>query len=135
MIQVDVSCPYCKQSLMDAEHPIDDHPSVCVDIDVGGEKQWLRMSSLYGSYSIEMQGEVPEGKVCGFNCPHCGADLTVTRTCEDCHAPMVGMNFIQGGVVEVCSRRGCKKHLIEFEDIEIGLRAFYDAYPLFFRAR
>jgi hypothetical protein len=135
VIKVEVSCPHCKRSLMDAQHPIDGHPSIGLSIDVDGRRQWLRLSSLYGSYSIECESEIPPGKVCTFICPQCEADLTVTRQCADCQAPMVGMSFVQGGVVEICSRRGCKKHLVEFEDIETGLRAFYDAYPLFFRGR
>ena len=135
MVQVKVTCPHCKQSLMDAEHPIDGHPSIRVDLEFDGRRQWLRLSSLYGSYNIESEAEIPEGTVCGFFCSKCGADLTVTRDCEDCQAPMVGMSFVQGGTVEICSRRGCKKHLVEFEDIEMGLRAFYDAYPLFFRGQ
>ena len=135
MIPINVGCPNCGQSLMDPGHQIDGQPSIGVDIMVGGERSRLRLSSLYGSYSIECNADIPQGKVVVFVCPQCGKDMTATRNCEDCKAPMVGMSFLQGGVVEICSRRGCKKHLVEFEDVEVGLRAFYEAYPLFFRGQ
>ena len=135
MIQVNVSCPNCGQSLMDSGHPVDGQPSIAVDILVDGERSRLRLSSLYGSYNIECEASVPEGKVVVFVCPKCGKDMTIARNCDDCKAPMVGMSFVKGGMVEICSRRGCKKHFVEFEDVEVGLRAFYDSYPLFFRGQ
>jgi hypothetical protein len=135
MIQINVGCQNCGQSLMDAKHPVDGQPSIGVGIILEGERHELWLSSLYGSYNIESMAPVPEGKVVVFLCPHCGKDMTVTRNCEDCKAPMIGMSFLKGGVVEICSRKGCKKHLIEFEDPEVGLRAFYDSYPLFFRGQ
>ena len=93
MIEVNVKCPHCGESLMDEEIKIDDHPSVKVNIQWRGERGRLRLSSLYGSYTIECQLST----------------------------------------VEICSRRGCKKHLIEFENLESELRAFYNKYSLFFK--
>jgi predicted RNA-binding Zn-ribbon protein involved in translation (DUF1610 family) len=134
MIQVNVKCPHCGKSLMDDEIKIDGHPSVKVNIQWGGERGRLRLSSLYGSYEIDAQVAVPEGEIARFFCPHCNTELSSSRTCEKCSAPMVSMKFIQGGKVEICSRRGCKKHLIEFEDLESELRAFYNKYSLFFKS-
>ena len=57
----------------------------------------------------------------------------MTRLCEICKAPMVSFGFKEGGIIQICSRRGCKKHLIEFEDPEVELRAFYEKYSVFFK--
>ena len=135
MIQVNVKCPHCGQSLMDEEVKIDDHPSVRLNIQRGGERGRLRLSSLYGSYKVDSELPVAEGEVAKFFCPHCNAELTATRICEQCQAPMVVMKFVEGGSVEICSRRGCKKHLIEFENVESELRAFYNRYSLFFKSK
>jgi hypothetical protein len=35
--------------------------------------------------------------------------------CADCGAPMVPMIVRGGGVVQLCSRRGCKGHILDFE--------------------
>jgi methionyl-tRNA synthetase len=135
MIQVNVKCPHCGKSLMDDQIKIDDHPSVKLNIQWGGERGRLRLSSLYGSYNIDSQLPVPEGEVAKFFCPQCNAELTSSRTCEQCNAAMVSMKFVEGGAVEICSRRGCRKHLIEFEDLQSELRAFYEKYSLFFRGQ
>jgi methionyl-tRNA synthetase len=134
MIQVNVKCPHCGKSFMDDEVKIDGQPSVRLNVQWGGERGRIRLSSLYGSYKIEMQLSMPEGEIAKFFCPHCNAELTAPRICERCDAPMVSMKFIEGGTVEICSRKGCKKHLIEFEDLETELRAFYEKYSLFFKS-
>ena len=119
---------------MDEEIKIDDHPSVKLNIQRGEERGTLRLSSLYGSYHIDSELSVPQGEVVKFFCPHCKAELSGSRNCEKCNAPMIPMKFAQGGTVQICSRRGCKKHLIEFEDLESELRAFYEKYSLFFKS-
>jgi predicted RNA-binding Zn-ribbon protein involved in translation (DUF1610 family) len=134
MIQVNVICPHCGKSLMDEEIKIDDHPSVRVNIQWGGERGRLRLSSLYGSYNVDSQLQVPEDEVAKFFCPHCNGELIGSRVCEKCNAPMVSMRFTEGGTVQICSRRGCKKHLIEFEKLESELKAFYDKYSLYFKS-
>jgi len=133
VIQVKVKCPHCGKSLMEEKTKIDEHPSVRVIIEHKKKKGELLLSSLYGSYNIQSQLDVPKGEVVDFFCPHCNTNLKTGRVCGDCQAPMVGMNFFQGGRVLICSRKGCKKHLIEFEDLDKELLAFYNAYPLFFR--
>jgi methionyl-tRNA synthetase len=134
MIQVNVKCPHCGKSLMDADVKIDDHPSVTVLIGYENKRGFLHLSSLYGSYNIESEVFVPQEKIAQFFCPHCEAELKSTRLCELCQAPMIPMRFTEGGTVQICSRRGCKRHLIEFEELETEIRAFYDKYSLFFRS-
>ena len=134
MIQVNVKCPHCGKSLMDEEVKIDDHPSVKLNIQWSGKRARLCLSSLYGSYKVDSELPVPEGEVVKFFCPHCNVNLAGSRSCEKCNAPMVPLRFTEGGTVQICSRRGCKKHLIEFEELETALRAFYDKYSPFFKS-
>jgi len=131
MVEVRIRCPKCGESLMDEEAPIDGHPSIHVIGEAGGKKGDIRLSSLYGSYNAQTDLDVPEGEETAFFCPLCGERLASTRTCELCHAPMVPFGFAEGGVVQICSRRGCKRHLIEFNDIRAELRSFVEGYSQF----
>ncbi|MGB2697437.1 MAG: class I tRNA ligase family protein [Candidatus Zixiibacteriota bacterium] len=135
MIQVNVKCPKCGKSLMDEKHKINEHPSVKVMIEHKNKRGWVRLSSLYGSYNLESELLIPEGESVRFFCPFCESDLAGTRKCEKCDAAMIPLKFSDGGFVEICSRKGCKKHLIEFENLENELKAFYNAYPLFFKPK
>jgi hypothetical protein len=53
--------------------------------------------------------------------------------CEKCNAKMALMNIEDGGNIQICSRKGCKKHLLEFEDLQTELKAFYNVYSTFFK--
>jgi hypothetical protein len=44
----------------------------------------------------------------------------------------VPFGFAEGGTVQICSRRGCKRHLVEFSDIRAELRSFLDSYSALF---
>jgi NADH-quinone oxidoreductase subunit E len=110
---VEVSCGRCNHSLMDAERRIDDQPSIRVTISFGDQHGSLRQSSLYGSYNIESEHEVPANSVADFFCPHCHAHLTGASACADCGAPMVPMIVRGGGVVQICARRGCRGHMLD----------------------
>ncbi|PIP13787.1 MAG: hypothetical protein COT45_04095 [bacterium (Candidatus Stahlbacteria) CG08_land_8_20_14_0_20_40_26] len=133
MIQLNIKCPHCGKSLMDEEHTIDDHPSVNVIIEFKKKRGWLRLSSLYGSYNTESEFPIPKEEIVRFFCPYCNSNLRVSRDCERCGAPMVAMKIVGGAIVEICSRYGCKKHLIAFENLERELSAFYDAFSYSFR--
>jgi len=41
---------------------------------------------------------------------------------------MAAFKLRDGGKIQICSRRGCKKHLLEFQDPESELEAFYKSY-------
>ncbi len=131
MIEVRIKCPLCGKSLMDDSREIDGNASICVVGEAGGQKGKIWLSSLYGSYNVESQREISEGNVTTFFCPECHEELKSTRTCELCEAPMVPFGFAEGGTVQICSRRGCKRHLVEFSDIRAELRSFVDNYFTF----
>jgi NADH-quinone oxidoreductase subunit E len=110
---IEVNCPRCNHSLMDPSHLIDGHPSIRVTVSHGHEHGWLRLSSLYGSYNVEAEHEAPKDAVVNFFCPHCHAELRGATACRECGAPMVPMIVRGGGVVQICSRRGCKGHMLD----------------------
>ncbi len=110
---ISVSCPHCNRSFMDETFAIDGYPSVKVNISYNHEEGWLRLSCLYGSHNISMELDIPGNTVVKFNCPHCGVEIPCTSDCSMCRAPMVPMLVHGGGVVKICSRRGCKNHMLD----------------------
>ena len=110
---IEVNCPRCNHSLMDPHHLIDGHPAIRVTVSHGHTHGWLRLSSLYGSYKVEAEHEAPKDAVVNFFCPHCHAELRGAAACPECGAPMVPMIVRDGGVVQICSRRGCKGHMLD----------------------
>jgi len=110
---------------MDDEHQIKDHLSVALWGKVSGAEGIIRLSAYYGDYQVETSLVIPSGMVVEFQCPFCRHTLASSRPCDACNSPMVALEFPNGGRVQFCSKRGCTKHLIEFEDPEAELRAFY----------
>jgi NADH:ubiquinone oxidoreductase subunit E len=112
---IQVNCPRCNHSLADTEYLIDDHPSVRLTVSFGRMHGWIRMSSLYGSYTIESKYEIPLDTIMNFFCPHCHAELTGASNCSICSAPMIPMIVRGGGMVQICARRGCKGHMLDLD--------------------
>lgn len=110
---VEVSCSRCNHSLMDSSQPVDGYPSIHVTMSFGREHGWLRLSCLYGSYTTEWEHEVPMDVLVNLFCPHCHAELVGASKCPECSAPMVPMIVRGGGIVQICSRRGCKGHMLD----------------------
>jgi NADH-quinone oxidoreductase subunit E len=110
---IDVSCPHCNRSMMDESVAIDGYPSIKVNISSDHEHGWLRLSCLYGSYNISTELDVPMDTVVKFHCPHCHVELPSTSNCAMCKAPMVPLLVRGGGIVKICSRRGCKNHILD----------------------
>lgn len=110
---VEVACARCNHSLMDAEHPVDAHPSIRVTGAWDGVHGHIWLSSLYGSYQVDSEREIPLDTVADFFCPHCHAHLTGSSDCPECQTPMVPMIVRGGGIVQICSRRGCKGHILD----------------------
>ncbi len=114
---VKVSCPRCNHGLMDFSHKIDGHPSVRMTMAFGGHHGWLRLSSLYGSYTLESEYDIPLDTVLNLFCPHCHAELIGANICSLCGAPMVPMLVAGGGMVQICARRGCKEHRLDVNGV------------------
>jgi NADH:ubiquinone oxidoreductase subunit E len=110
---VEVGCARCNHSLTDTRHLVDNHPSIRVTVSFANKHGWLRLSSLYGSYSVESEYEIPFETVVNMFCPHCHAELIGGAMCGECGAPMVPMIVRGGGVVQICARRGCRGHILD----------------------
>jgi NADH-quinone oxidoreductase subunit E len=108
-----VGCSRCNHSLMDPDHPIDGSPSIRVTASSEREHGWLRLSALYGSFTVESEYGIRTDAVVDFFCPHCHAELKSASACPLCRAPMVSMIVRAGGIVQICSRRGCKGHMLD----------------------
>jgi NADH-quinone oxidoreductase subunit E len=110
---IQVSCPRCNHSLMKPEHLIDNQPSIHITTSFKRQHGWLRLSSLYGSYNFESEFEIPIDAEVNFFCPHCHEDLVGSSECPECGAKMILMIVRGGGTVQICTRRGCKGHLLD----------------------
>lgn len=112
---VEVSCSRCNHSLMDRWHLVDGVSSIRVTVSFGENHGWLRLSSLYGSYSVESEYPVPMDELVHFFCPHCHTELNSVVPCADCGAPLVQMIVRGGGIIQICTRRGCKCHRLDLD--------------------
>jgi NADH-quinone oxidoreductase subunit E len=110
---IKLRCPHCNHSLMDPDYLIDDHPAVRLTISFGRHHGWLRLSSLYGSYNVKSEYKIPLETIVNFFCPHCHTELISASSCPLCNAPIVPMVIYGGGMVQICSRRGCKNHMMD----------------------
>jgi NADH:ubiquinone oxidoreductase subunit E len=115
---VEVKCPYCNHSMMDSKILIDNYPTIWVTISFERQHGWLRMSSLYGSPNVKSDCTIPDDIVVNFFCPHCHSELHSDNLCSACGAPMVSFILRSGGRVQVCTRNGCKNHMLELEDTD-----------------
>ena len=112
LFPLEVSCSRCNHSLMDRTHYIDGYPSIRVTVSFEGKHGWVRLSCLYGSYSVDHEYKIPMDTVVNFFCPNCHGELIGGANCPECHAPMVSMIVRGGGMIQICARRGCKGHML-----------------------
>ncbi len=110
---LEVSCAHCNHSLMDARHVIDGHPPIRVTVSFGNHHGWMMLSSLYGSYRVSTEREIPPDTILNMFCTHCHAELIGGAKCGECDARMVPMVVRGGGIVQICSRSGCKGHMLD----------------------
>lgn len=106
-------CPRCNRSLMTSDHKLDGHPMIHVAISFGRKHGWLRMSSMWGDQRIQSAHEIPADTLVNFFCPRCHAEFRSPRLCPTCDAPRIPLLNKKGGVITLCSRRGCKEHMLE----------------------
>jgi methionyl-tRNA synthetase len=128
LISLKVKCSNCKKSLMDYTQYLNGKPSIKVHIGIGKNNGVINLCSTYGCYEKVSNIELKEGEIARLSCPHCKKELTGASVCDVCNAPIVDFNLEKGGKVHVCSRIGCKKHFVSFEDIYDTLSNFYANY-------
>ncbi len=124
--KLDVKCPLCGKELKDESKLLDGIAAIKLFARVGEKSGFVWLSALYGSYAYESTLDIPDGTITTFICPHCMKELTTNETCNLCQAPMVDLHLFAGGKVSICSRAGCKKHSVEFEDLATAINHFYN---------
>ena len=127
-LSLQLKCPNCNASLMDADHPIDNEPGIRLLVECEGNRGTIRLSSIYGSYNYSSDIELPKDSLARFFCPSCTLEITSDNTCVSCDAPIVPFYLDMGGKVSICSRSGCKNHFVEFEDLSNALKKLYQDY-------
>ena len=110
---LELACSHCHHTLMDPDNPVDGYPSIRVTLSFGQTQGWLRLSSLYGSYTVKSEYPVPSGSVVNFFCPHCQAGLADSSCCPECAGPMALMLVRGRGTAQICTRRGCAGHMLD----------------------
>lgn len=112
---VELSCARCNHSLMDPVHKIDNYPAIRITISFENKHGWFLLSCLYGSYKVASEHEIQPGTILNIFCPHCHAELIGGAKCGECGAPMVPMIIRKGGVAQICTRSGCRGHILDLE--------------------
>lgn len=110
ILRMSVSCPRCNRSLMTDKHEMDGQPMIHVTVSFARKHGWMRLSSLWGDYRIESEHEIPKDTILDFFCPRCHAEFRTTSLCPRCDAPTIPLLVRGGGIMKICSRRGCKEH-------------------------
>ena len=128
LISLKVKCPHCGKSLMDHTLFLNAKPSIKVRIDQLGKQGILNLCSSYGCFDKQSSMELAKGEIAVLSCMHCKKDLKGLHLCNLCGAPIVDFNLDKGGTVHFCSRIGCEKHYVSFEDIYTTLTSFYHEY-------
>ena len=116
---VELNCPRCNHSLMDSSVPIDNQPSIRVTVSFENQHGRFYLSRLYGSFNIRSDVDIPLDTVMHFFCPHCHAELAGASNCTTCGAPMVPMVVRNGGMIQVCARRGCREHRLDLNGVNV----------------
>lgn len=128
--QLTLKCPKCSKELRDEDKLIDGVPAMKLLVRSGNEEGSVWLSALYGSFSKESTLTPRDGEISCFSCPHCGEELTSGENCNICQAPLVDFHLFEGGKVSICSRAGCTKHSIEFEDLSTAINHFMNEFEL-----
>jgi len=113
---------------MDYTHFLNAKPSIKLQIEVKGQKGNINLCATYGCYEKSGTIELIDKEIARLTCPYCKKDLPESAKCTECGAPIVDFDMEKGGKVHVCSRIGCKKHYVSFEDIHDTLTQFYNEF-------
>lgn len=129
-VSLNVKCPNCSSSLMDHDNLLMEYPSIKLNIVTHSDRGTIRLCSIYGCYTHQSDIKIADGEIASFFCPNCNKELKSNDFCDspNCNAPMITLTLQLGGKVFICSRKGCEKHFVAFEDLATEVRKFYDEY-------
>jgi len=127
-VSVAVKCPHCRASLMDENYLLNDKPAIKLEVTYKDQTGNLYLCSRYGCYDHQSGIDVPHGEIIEAFCPHCKKSLNTDVKCESCGAPMITFGIKSGGRVSLCSRHGCNKHYVSFQDLDTAIRKFHEEF-------
>ncbi len=127
-VSVAVKCPHCRTSLMDESYMLNEKPSIKLNMKYKDEEGVLYLCSRFGCYDHKAEIQVPTNEIAEVSCPHCNKNLSTNVSCEACGAPMITFGIKSGGRVSVCSRHGCNKHYVSFQDLDTAIRKFHEHF-------
>jgi len=114
LLRLETACPNCHAHLTEGQR-------VHLDGYVKDTHQdgAVYLSAVFGDSAVESDLAVPDGTTVEFRCPVCDGSLMLEMPCRLCGAPMASLALLPGGVLEFCSRRGCKGHALGgFGDVD-----------------
>jgi NADH-quinone oxidoreductase subunit E len=114
---LEVRCPRCNHTLMDASEPLAGHASVSLTIVAGSTTGKLRLSAMYGCYGFKGPDGLADGVVVRMYCPHCAGELRGVSACPECDAPFVPLLVEGGAILQTCSRLGCPGHMLDLSGV------------------
>ncbi len=123
-----VKCPHCRASLMNENILLNAKPAIELDVEYNGVRGKLDFCSNYGCFDYESDIKIDYGAIANFYCPHCKHTLATDVKCEACGAPMITFSIKSGGRVSLCSRHGCTKHYVAFQNINDAIRKFHEEF-------
>jgi ssDNA-binding Zn-finger/Zn-ribbon topoisomerase 1 len=127
-VSLTLKCPHCDKSLMEAEVQFNNLPSIKINIETEHDRGVLWLSSIYGSNEKKLSIDIDDSEIVDMFCPACNKELAIAEICQECSAPLVSFVIKAGGIVRVCSRKGCNNHLIVFKDVSSEMSKFYYEY-------
>jgi len=110
---------------MDENRPVDNCPSIKLNIAIGEDTGVIHLSSVWESYNYVCSIETPKKQIIHLSCPHCNTKIKGTTECDVCEAPMIPLALELGGDVSICSRVGCRNHFVKFVDLTFALKQLY----------
>jgi hypothetical protein len=114
MLLLRVVCPYCGASLTEGQKVRLDAWAKSLNRD-----GVVYLSAFFGDQTTETDLDLPDGAMVEYRCPSCEKSLTIQVPCRLCRAPMASLNLESGGVLEFCTRRGCRGHALGgFGDVD-----------------
>lgn len=128
IISFEVKCPHCRTSLMNSEKKLNGKPTIEMDVEYNSVKGKLNLCSNYGCFDHESDLKIDYNAIADFYCPHCGIPLATDVKCEACDAPMLTFGIKSGGRVSICSRKGCTKHYVAFQNLNDAIRKFHEEF-------
>lgn len=107
---------------------IHNYPSIKVKAKASGEKGFMYIDPIYGSFDNIIEGmKISEGSLVELFCPECNENLTMHGdSCKICSSPMFVFHLPNKSIVEGCLRKGCMFHELKIMDVDQQLTRLFE---------